>query len=153
MRNVRRHGMGKKAAHRAREKMKRRGEDLLKNIYVFLLAISLLFILPTCSGCAKTETSQVIEVKDSEGAPLEPPKLFAEGEPTKITKEQVMEIEKETTYREIVELLGPTVDIGSGLHVLHYKFENGDDFLLSVPKWDMSVNKTGEELLERNAKK
>lgn len=70
----------------------------------------------------------------------------------RIVQEQVKEIEKDTTYREIVELLGPTVDIGSGLHVLRYEFENGDDFLLSVPQWDTRIDKTGEELLEQNVK-
>jgi hypothetical protein len=60
----------------------------------------------------------------------------------------VESIKKGMTYREIIERLGPTKDIGSGLHIAVYIVDDSKSLYLSFPSPDDACPKSGKELLQ-----
>lgn len=66
----------------------------------------------------------------------------------KITSEQIRSIKAGMTYDKIIEYLGPTKDIGSGLHVLLYAVDGDKVFYLSYADGDDICSQSGEQLLK-----
>lgn len=66
----------------------------------------------------------------------------------KVSREDVLKIESGMTYRQILTALGPTQDVGSGVHVAAYLVEGKDNLLLSYTELDGISERSGEELLE-----
>jgi len=65
----------------------------------------------------------------------------------KITSDQVRLIKAGMKYSEIVEILGDTKDIGSGVHVLQYVVDDNKILLLSFANINDICMKSGDELL------
>ncbi|NMC57739.1 MAG: hypothetical protein GYA50_11015 [Eubacteriaceae bacterium] len=66
----------------------------------------------------------------------------------KITSEQIKSIKAGMTYDKIIEYLGPTKDIGSGVHVLLYAVDGDKVFYLSYADGKDVCNQSGEQLLK-----
>lgn len=122
-----------------------------KKPWVIALAVMVMFVV-TMSGCSNRYAPHDIElpVTDSQSAKL--PELYTAGDPAKITYEQIEGITADMTYGQVVEKLGPTLDIGSGMYVLVYELEDGKKFTMSVSRWDEPIGKTGKALIETNVK-
>ena len=65
-----------------------------------------------------------------------------------VSREDVLKIESGMTYRQIITALGPTQDVGSGLHVAAYLVDGKDNLLISYTELDGVSERSGEELLE-----
>ncbi len=66
----------------------------------------------------------------------------------KIISEQIKSIKAGMTYNKIIESLGPTKDIGSGLHVLVYSVDGDKALYLSYADGNDICNQSGEQLLK-----
>ncbi len=66
---------------------------------------------------------------------------------------QIEEIKEGMTYKEVIDILGPAKDFGSGLYVVSYKTEKGEDFSFSFGSWDDKIDKSGSEILKELSKK
>lgn len=64
-----------------------------------------------------------------------------------ITSSQLTQITKDMTYKEIINILGNTKDIGSGIYIFRYKYENGEflDIKMIEHNLDARIN---EELYQ-----
>lgn len=64
-----------------------------------------------------------------------------------ITSSQLTQITKDMTYKEIINTLGNTKDIGSGIYIFRYKYENGEflDIKMIEHNLDARIN---EELYQ-----
>ncbi|MHB1484251.1 MAG: hypothetical protein ACYCYI_06260 [Saccharofermentanales bacterium] len=67
---------------------------------------------------------------------------------TKITTAQILAIKAGMTFSEIIKSLGPTKDIGSGLHVLQYAVDGDKIFYLSFPDENTKCTLSGEEYVK-----
>jgi len=65
----------------------------------------------------------------------------------KITSDQIRAIKAGMTYKEIIDQLGVTKDIGSGMHILQYAVDGDKIFYLSFANENDICEKSGEELL------
>jgi hypothetical protein len=64
-----------------------------------------------------------------------------------ITSSQISAINKGLSYKEIIEILGNTKDIGSGLHVLQYAVDDNKILYLSFADENDICDKSGSDLL------
>ena len=66
----------------------------------------------------------------------------------KVTSEQVKELTPTMTRKEVLEFLGNTVDVGSGIYI--YEYEVDEKYLLSIPFAgdDAQLGVNGSDLLE-----
>ena len=60
----------------------------------------------------------------------------------------VYKIKKEMTYKEVISLLGPCRDIGSGRYIYVYKLEDGKEIVLNFGGMEEVIGKSGEEILK-----
>lgn len=69
-------------------------------------------------------------------------------EPADVTSEQILELTPDMTPQDVIELLGDTQDIGSGLFILCYRVDK--DYLLNIPftGLDAQLGVYGEDLLK-----
>jgi hypothetical protein len=65
-----------------------------------------------------------------------------------ITSAEIGSITKGMTYADIITRLGPTCDIGSGLHVAHYIVDETKSLYLSFAGFEDICPKDGAELLQ-----
>lgn len=67
---------------------------------------------------------------------------------TKVTSEQIRELTPYMTYNDVINALGETQDIGSGLYILVYEVDN--KYFINIPFSgdDAQLGVTGENLLE-----
>ncbi len=65
-----------------------------------------------------------------------------------VTSEQVSKLTPTMTYKDIIELLGNTVDVGSGIYILQYKVDG--EYIIEIPLADdnAQLGVTGDKLLE-----
>lgn len=122
-----------------------------KRLFLIAFATLGLSALLIISGCENRYEPHGIEISNTESKTAKLPELYVEGEPAKITYEQVKGIKRDMTYGQVVEMLGATKDIGSGVYVLEYQLEDGKSFVFSVVRWDDPIGKTGEDLLAEMA--
>ena len=105
----------------------------MKNLFLFTLLISLLLL----SACSATT------------APLTTDQLNLAISPSNITgsidKALLLKITPEMTYGEIITLLGPSADIGSGRHVVMYTVDGQYRFFLSFSDLTAVANLKGSE--------
>lgn len=67
---------------------------------------------------------------------------------TKITTAQLLAIKAGMTFGEIIKSLGPTKDIGSGLHVLQYAVDGDKIFYLSFADENTKTTQSGAEYVK-----
>ena len=67
---------------------------------------------------------------------------------TKVTSEQVLKLTPSMTYKDIVEILGNTIDIGSGIYILKYEVDGKYIIEISLQGDDAELGITGDKLLE-----
>ena len=65
-----------------------------------------------------------------------------------VSSHAVGSIRKGMTYAEVIQLLGPTHDVGSGLHVAHYIVDKAHNLYLSFASPDDVCQKSGADLLQ-----
>ena len=65
-----------------------------------------------------------------------------------VTSEQVSELTPDMTYKDIIEVLGNTVDVGSGIYILQYEVDGA--YTINIPLADDNarLGVTGDKLLE-----
>jgi hypothetical protein len=66
----------------------------------------------------------------------------------KVTSNQVKSIAVGMTYKEIIKLLGPTKDVGSGLHVLQYVVDDNKLLYINFADENDISQKSGEDFLK-----
>lgn len=93
---------------------------------------------------AAGETNDLLEnlLPGSAPAPSRP------GEPANVTSEQVLKLTPAITPQDVIDLLGDTQDVGSGLFILRYRVDN--DYILDIPfaGLDAQLGVYGEDLLK-----
>ena len=62
-----------------------------------------------------------------------------------ITKEQLSKVTDAITYEEVISLLGPGKDIGSGLYVIQYEYTDGQQLTLNFPSYDGTITEEDYE--------
>lgn len=69
-------------------------------------------------------------------------------EPTSVTSEQVLKLMPTMTAQDVIDLLGDTQDVGSGILILSYRVDN--DYILYIPftGLDAQLGVYGEDLLK-----
>lgn len=67
---------------------------------------------------------------------------------TKITTAQILAIKAGMTFGEIIKSLGPTKDVGSGLHVLQYAVDGDKIFYLSFADENTKTTLSGAEYVK-----
>lgn len=65
-----------------------------------------------------------------------------------VTSDEVRSIRKGMTYADIITRLGPSRDVGSGLHVAHYIVDETKSLYLSFAGFEDTCSKNGAELLQ-----
>ncbi|MBP1996057.1 hypothetical protein [Paenibacillus eucommiae] len=65
----------------------------------------------------------------------------------KITSFQLTQITKDMTYKEIINALGNTKDIGSGISIFRYEYENGEFLDIKIIEHDLDA-KISEEVYQ-----
>lgn len=68
-------------------------------------------------------------------------------EPADVTSDQVRQLGPTMTWREVTDLLGDTVDVGSGLFILEYRVDGAYSLYIPFAGLDAQLGVTGEELL------
>ena len=65
-----------------------------------------------------------------------------------VTSEQVSKLTPTMTYKDIIEVLGNTVDVGSGIYILQYEVDG--EYTIKIPLADdnAQLGVTGDKLLE-----
>jgi hypothetical protein len=99
-------------------------------------ALILIAVSMTLAGCSKTGTVSFDKA------------LLWDNPVGHVSTRDVESITKGMTYREIIERLGPTKDIGSGLHIAAYIVDDSKTLYLSFPSPDDTCPKSGNELLQ-----
>jgi hypothetical protein len=66
----------------------------------------------------------------------------------KVTETQLRQITKNMTYKEIVNTLGNSKDIGSGRYIFRYEYENGKFFDLNFGSYDQIINEQSYEEIQ-----
>lgn len=59
-------------------------------------------------------------------------------------------VEYDMTFRQVITLLGPTKDVGSGMHVAIYGLQEGKTLKLSYADLDDTCPYNGEDLLKKS---
>lgn len=108
----------------------------MKNLFLSLILISLLLL----SACAPSPTPLSIEELNQAISPSNTPGA--------ISKDVLLKITPEMTYGEIITLLGPSADIGSGLHVVMYTVDEQYRFFLSFSDFTTIANLKGSEQVD-----
>lgn len=65
-----------------------------------------------------------------------------------LQKSTLLKVTPQMTYAEILTLLGPTRDVGSGLHVLIYTIEDQSRLLISFADFRVAANLKGQDLAD-----
>lgn len=65
-----------------------------------------------------------------------------------VTSEDIEKLQPNMTYNDVIELLGDTIDVGSGFYILNYKVD--DKYILSIPftTSDSELGVYGKDLLK-----
>jgi hypothetical protein len=66
--------------------------------------------------------------------------LFNSNEIKKVTATQLLKITKKMTNKEVIKALGNSKDIGSGLYIFRYEYENGKFLDLSFGHYDEIIS-------------
>lgn len=68
--------------------------------------------------------------------------------PAQVTSEQILKLTPTMTYRDIIDILGPTVDIASGIYTLLYEVDGKYTLAIPLAGDNAQLGVTGEQLLE-----
>ena len=117
------------------------------NIPVFVVAA----VMTLLSGCAHDSSRPVLALANAENTihqanPNERPGIT--NEIRTITSSQLRLLSKEMTYEEVIRTLGNTADIGSGIYIFRYAYENGDFLDVNVIDHHMDA-RISEEFYQR----
>ncbi|MCG7409409.1 hypothetical protein MH117_18530 [Paenibacillus sp. ACRRX] len=86
-----------------------------KNTFIFILVF--FSLMTTLLGCSNHNAQS----RDENNNEI----LGLTNEIRKITSSHLAKITKDMTYREMINTLGNTKDIGSGIKIFRYEYENG----------------------------
>lgn len=100
-----------------------------KNAFVFILVF--VPLMTTLLGCSNN-SSQSNDANNNEI-------LGLTNEIRKITSSQLTQITKDMTYREMINTLGNTKDIGSGINIFRYEYENGQFLDINIYEHNLDV--------------
>jgi hypothetical protein len=100
-----------------------------KNAFVFILVF--VPLMSTLLGCSNN-SSQSNDANNNEI-------LGLTNEIRKITSSQLVQITKDMTYREMINTLGNTKDIGSGINIFRYEYENGQFLDINIYEHNLDV--------------
>ncbi len=100
-----------------------------KNTLFFILVFFPL--ITTLLGCSNHNT-QSHETNNNEI-------LGLTNEIKKITSSQLAKITKDMTYKELINTLGNTKDIGSGIKIFRYEYENGQFLDINIYEHNLDV--------------
>ncbi|MHB8070402.1 MAG: hypothetical protein ACYDHF_00420 [Candidatus Cryosericum sp.] len=100
-----------------------------------IMSVVLVAVLATLVGCKSTSSLSMEEA------------LRWDNPVGYVTSDEVRSIKKGMTYAEIIQRLGPTRDIGSGLHVAHYIVDEKYSLYFSIVSPEAVCPKDGAELL------
>ncbi|GGD62745.1 hypothetical protein [Paenibacillus nasutitermitis] len=100
-----------------------------KNAFIFILVF--VPLMTTLLGCFNN-SSQSNDANNNEI-------LGLTKEIRKITSSQLAQITKDMTYREMINTLGNTKDIGSGIKIFRYEYENGQFLDINIYEHNLDV--------------
>ncbi|NEW04888.1 hypothetical protein GK047_02495 [Paenibacillus sp. SYP-B3998] len=108
-----------------------------KKVFI-LVFVTLMTVLIGCSNNS-SQSNDTIENNNEI--------LGVTNEIRKITSSQLTHIKRDMTYKEIIKALGNTRDIGSGISIFRYEYENGEFLDIKVIDHDLDA-KISEEVYQ-----
>lgn len=111
-----------------------------KNYYIVIIIGIFLFV-----GCSQPKVTDANEQGNKIGNLISPYNDIG-----KVTSDIIMKIEKGMTYHDIIEKLGKTNDIGSGLYLAQYIVDDKLILTISFGNLQDICDLTGQELLEKS---
>ncbi len=94
-----------------------------RNVLIAIVLVILMIPLVLIGVNVVSDKNSNSEIKIVETGEIksESPDIFVEGEPTKVDYIKIEEIKEGMTYKEVINILGPAKDMGSGLYVVYIK--------------------------------
>ncbi|WP_436235261.1 hypothetical protein [Paenibacillus sp. LjRoot153] len=94
-------------------------------IALLLVSVTCLTVIFGCTNNDSQSEGTVVKEEKTVGNENNIEKLVLSNEIKKVTATQLRKITKKMTNKEVVKALGNSKDIGSGLYILRYEYENG----------------------------
>lgn len=116
----------------------------IKIIGIFILVCILATVISAILFSVRTDTKehkldtdvQIVETQDGKLSQMK-----------KVVSDQVREIVPNMSYADVVNLLGETLDSGSGVYILNYIVDNNNVLAITFYSMSQPANLIGEELL------
>jgi hypothetical protein len=111
---------------------------LFRMMILLVIGISMTFLF----GCSNNENqSEGAVVKEEKTVGNEKIELGLSEDIKKVTATQLSQISEDMTYKEVVNTLGNTKDIGSGLYIFRYEYENGQFLDITFGNYNETIRK------------
>ncbi|WP_307201057.1 hypothetical protein [Paenibacillus harenae] len=93
---------------------------------LLLVFLTYMMVLLGCTNNGNLSKGTIVKEENTVDKESKIEILGLTNEIRKVTSSQLQQITKNMTYIEVVELLGNTKDIASGIIIFRYQFENGE---------------------------
>ncbi|MDQ0062714.1 hypothetical protein [Paenibacillus harenae] len=93
---------------------------------LFLVFVTCMTVLSGCTSNDSQSEGSIVKEENTVGKENNIEILGLTNGNRKVTSSQLSQITKDMTYKEIIYALGDTKDIGSGLYIFRYEYENGE---------------------------
>ncbi|MBD3919215.1 hypothetical protein H8B09_10665 [Paenibacillus sp. PR3] len=112
----------------------------MRNYWMIILVIVILL-----SGCSRSGELEIRDVPDGANRNANTPEILGlTSEITQVTSSQLKQITNKMTYNDVINVLGNTKDIGSGIWILQYEYESGDSLQLNIIDGPDSIISEGD---------
>lgn len=95
-------------------------------IVLLLVFVACMTVLFGCTNKDGQSEGAIVKEDNTVGKENNIEILGLTNEIRKVTSSQLSQITKDMTYKEIINALGNTKDIGSGRYIFRYEYENGE---------------------------
>ncbi|SEM50916.1 hypothetical protein [Paenibacillus sp. OV219] len=113
---------------------------ILFRMMILLVIVTSMTFLFGCSNKSDNQSEDAV-VKEEKIVGNEKIELGLSEDIKKLTITQLSQISEDMTYKEVVSTLGNTKDIGSGLYIFRYEYEDGQFLDITFGNYDETIRK------------
>lgn len=121
-----------------------RGSRIDKMRIYWIIALVFVVLLAGCSNSDTNANDIPVSSDETTGNDKLPEILGLTNEITRVTSSQLRQITSKMTYNDVINVLGNTKDIGSGIWILQYEYETGDMLQLNIINGPESIIDEGD---------